>query len=566
MKELFRRLATRPGISGELVVASLFANALALASPLFVIQVLNRYVAHGVDATLATLTAGVLMAIILEFAFRQVRMRLAGGLSRKPDETMSLGAFGVLTGARVDQLERLSPSLRREVMNGAATVESAYAATNVTAVLDVPFALLFIGVLFLLKPILAGIAASFLVAVFLLGTLVLASLRGPAREMVSVSGTGGAIVGTAVDHADTVRAFNAAGFLRQAWEENLRHLQALRRRVTARQGLVQSITQSAAALMNVAIIATGATLVVRGEFDVGAMIGANILASRALGPVSRFAQLAETFAKARQSLELLREFARLPMELTTGSAKRTYRGALELRDVAFTFSGSSTPLFESLSLTLEPGAVLVVTGANGTGKTTLARILVGLLEPGRGHILVDGLDLRQVVPEWWRKQVVYLPQEPAFLNATVEENLRLANPDIDTGGLNRIIDAGGLRRFIDESSGGLDTPITGNGNSLSPGIRRRLALARALATEGMLAVIDEPTEGMDAEGAAAVTAAINDLARRGRTVIIVSHEAGVAKGAQFVIDLNRKPKPKVTGIPQPLQPRAEAASEGNTAP
>lgn len=179
MKELFRRLATRPGISGELVVASLFANALALASPLFVIQVLNRYVAHGVDATLATLTAGVLIAIILEFAFRQVRMRLAGGLCRRPDETMSLGAFGVLTGARIDQLERLNPGLRREIMNGASTVESAYNAPNVTAVLDVPFALLFVGVLFLLNPILAGIAASFLVAVFLLGTLVLASLRGP---------------------------------------------------------------------------------------------------------------------------------------------------------------------------------------------------------------------------------------------------------------------------------------------------------------------------------------------------------------------------------------------------
>ena len=148
------------------------------------------------------------------------------------------------------------------------------------------------------------------------------------------------------------------------------------------------------------VIATGATLVVKGEFSVGAMIGANILASRALMPITRFAQLGEVFAKARQSLELIREFTRLPLEPRTGSAKSKYSGALELRDVAFAFPNASGPLFESVNLSLAPGAVVVVTGGNGTGKTTMARILVGLLDPTRGQIFADGLDLRQAVPEW----------------------------------------------------------------------------------------------------------------------------------------------------------------------
>jgi ATP-binding cassette subfamily C protein LapB len=313
-----------------------------------------------------------------------------------------------------------------------------------------------------------------------------------------------------------------------------------------RQGLIQSLTQSATALMSVAVIAVGAILVVEGKLDVGAMIGANILAVRALQPVSRFSQLGESFAKARRSLALLAEFSRIPLEPSSGSAKSDYRGAVELRDVAFIYPGSNTPLFESLSIKLPPGAILVVNGSNGTGKTTLARLLIGLLDPSRGHVLADGLDLRQVTPEWWRRQVIYLPQEPSFLNATIEQNIRVANPDIDNAGLNRVIDLAGLRRFLDESEKGFETPISQDGRQLSLGIRRRLALARALSTAGRLAVLDEPTEGLDKEGCAAVYGVLNELARRGHTIVVISHDPNILKGAHAVVDLTEKPVPKVT--------------------
>ncbi len=550
MRELFRRLLARPGIAAELVAASLFANILALASPLFVIQVLNRYIAHGVDSTLVTLTIGVIIAIVLEFGFRQVRMKLARGLSAAADERASVAGFAILTGAKTGALERVPADIRREAVDGAAAIQAAYSAPNITTVLDVPFALLFIGVLFLLSPLLAGIAACFAAAVFVAATVSLASLRLPTRDLTNASGAGNALVGTANQAMDTVRAFAAAGFLRDAWAAHSRLSQGLRRRITGRQGLVQSLTQSATPLMSVAIIAVAATLVVKGQLDVGAMIGANILAARALIPISRFAQLGEVFAKARQSMRLMSEFAKIPMEPTTGSARTDYQGGLELKDMAFAYPDSNAPLFESFSLELKPGAVIGVTGGNGTGKTTLARLLLGLLEPTRGRILADGLDLRQVAPEWWRRQVIYLPQEPAFLNATIGENLGVANPGLDDKGLNRLIDAAGLRGFLDESAKGFDTPLTNNGANLSLGIRRRLALARGLATDGMLVVFDEPTEGLDAEGRAAVYAIMNGLAKRGRTIVAISHDPNIVKGAGAVVDLNVKPVPRITLVPQ----------------
>ena len=169
MNELLKRLFARPAIAVELGISSLFINTLALAQALFVMQVLNRYVAYGVDATLVTLTTGVLIAIGVEYAFRQARLAVARGVSVRPDEKIALESFAVLTRAKTAALDQFPPDARREMVSGTATIESAYGANNLTTILDVPFAVVFVLVLYLLKPALALIALAFLLAVFALG-------------------------------------------------------------------------------------------------------------------------------------------------------------------------------------------------------------------------------------------------------------------------------------------------------------------------------------------------------------------------------------------------------------
>jgi ATP-binding cassette subfamily C protein LapB len=258
---------------------------------------------------------------------------------------------------------------------------------------------------------------------------------------------------------------------------------------------------------------------------------------------------------------MFREFFKMHQERLEGSALREYKGGLQFKDVGFGFPKSSTPLFESLSLNLESGSILVVVGANGSGKTTLARMIVGLIDPRRGHILVDGVDLAQVVPEWWRKQIVYLPQEPRFLSASIRDNLLAFNPDLDDTAIGRLIDTAGLRRFIDESPEGIDSLLVGNGENLSLGMRRRLSLARALATDGMLAVLDEPTEGLDVAGRKQVYAVMNDLASRGCSIVAFTDDPNIMKGVRFVLDLNTKPVPRLVDQTMGAEARARANQE-----
>ncbi len=545
MRELFRRLMGRPLLSVELVGASLFANLLALAAPIYVIQVLNRYVANGVDSTLMTLSMGAVIAVFIEFSFRQVRHSLAKGISIKPDEQIARISFGALSRIKSGSLDRVTPGQQRQVLQGVDHIRNAYSASNISTILDLPFAVLFLAVLYLLSPELGAIASIFIIISFIIGLILTTAIRTPTRALSDAALRANIITSTAIQESDTVRVFNAADALTQSWQSKFTLAQTLYRKIINRQGLLASMSTSIVGLMSISTIGVGAILVVQGKLDVGALIGANILAARALQPITKFSQMGETFLKANQSMTRLNEFLKLPREAETGSAKRDYSGSLELRDLSFMYPQTTGPLFESLSVKIPAGSICVISGQNGSGKTTLSRMIVGLIEPDRGQILADGLDLRQVHPEWWRKQIIYLPQEPGFMNGTLQDNLTINKTNIDLAQLNKIVNMAGLRRFLDETPDGLSTNVIDNGRKFAVGIRRRLALARGLVTGGKLVVLDEPTEGMDKEGSQIISMVLTNLHKQGHTVIMTSHDPQIINQANIFIDLNSKPTPEI---------------------
>lgn len=546
---LLRRLATRPPIFGAIIFASLIINILALASPLFVIQVLNRYIAHGVDATLATLAMGALFAVFMEFGFRQIRLNFAKTIAIKPDEEIAIQNYRLMTAIKLNTIEQVPAGLRRQFLASSDALERMVAAPNVATLMDLPFAALFIGVLFLLSPALALIATVFLIFVLLLGLVGMSAVNTATTKLFKEKTVGSQHTGSVLNAADEVYSFRARGFLLNRWQQHLRQVQELTRQIASRRGLIQSLNHGATAAMTIAIITLGAVMVVHGELNVGVMIGANILASRALSTVSRFTALGENFARTKQSLDLLRKFREMPKEMMKGAALENYRGRIEFQDVSFIYPNKQRPLFESLSLAMPPGTFLLVKGANGSGKSTFCRMMLGLLEPQRGNILVDGVDLLQIVPNWWRSQICYLPQASKFLNATIRENLSTLNPEIDEAGLNKVLETTGLKSFIAESSSGVDLRLNDNGRELSAGIRRRLALARALTGDGKLVVFDEPTEALDAEGCKTVRKILNQLRKDGKTIIVVSEDPQIVNLAHITLDLNAKPVPRITMMP-----------------
>lgn len=554
MSELLSRFAAQPRITTEMMIATLLVSVLALASPLFVIQVLNRYVAHGVDATLATLTIGAVFAVLLELAFRQVRLRFATVLTAEPDRVSSDRTFELFTRLKMTALTRISAGRQQEILRAPEKIQSAFSGPNLIALIDLPFALLFFFVLFMLSPLLAGVTAIFALLDLGIGAGSMANLRGPSQSLEGASSAHNILATSALHGADTVRAFNAGWFMRRSWQDQRQRIEILRRKIVANRGLAQSLTLTSGNLMSIVLIAVAAIQVVDGQLSTGAMIGANILARRALAPISSAMNLAAPIARAIHAIGILKELERLPLEAVGGTELPSYKGNLEFKDVGYVWPGERTPLFESLNLMLPSGSVLAVAGGNGSGKTTMCRIIAGLHEPTRGHILADGVDIAQLTPSWWRRQISYLPQEPTFLNATIAENMRVANPALDDERLLENLAAAGLRQFVDVSPKGLETFVSELGRTLALGIRRRLALARALGTDAALIVFDEPTEGLDVDGCQSVYQVLNKFSRSGKTIVVCSADPNIVKGAHFVLDLNEKPVPTVTSAAaQPKQ-------------
>lgn len=552
MHELFNRLKAKPFFFFELLTATLFISILGLASPLFVIQVLNRYITHGFSGTLITLTVGVLLATVLQFILRLIRTRIATTISDEPDKELAGKVQAVLARGNFLALGALPKSSIHETIGGLQVIQQAYNAASITAVLDAPFALLFLIVLYLLSPLLSLVALIGIAAGIACGWLGLLSSKKSAQTQQTMQTAHRGLVMSATNNIETVRSFQGRNFLQGIWEKQVDDMAVLLQRTANSQEFSQSLLLTLNITMSVLLYAVGAVLVVNGTLSAGVLIGANILGTRAFGAVTKSIQVGYLLSKASLAHENLLTFFELSMEPEQGTALSAYQGGLQLHDLGYTYPNEANPLFESLSLQLMPGSIAVVTGFNGSGKTTLVRLITALIMPSRGRVMADGIDLRQMDPAWWRQQTMYLPQEPSFLNTTIRQNILLANPGLDETQLLDILEAVDLKNFLDRSPKGLETVIIENGANLPMGIRRRIAMARALTTDGQLVVFDEPTTGLDIKGCQAVYRLLQEFLERKKTIIVVSRDPRVLKNAELLINLGKKPVPRITS-PQDMK-------------
>jgi len=536
--------AAPPLLLAEIICASFLIAALNLAFPLYSIQLFDHYLSHGHNGTLYALTAGVGLALLFLHGLVLIRGRMLSVLAKFPDRENGRSAMAALTRIRMAAMDRRTNGLAEVTLDGLQRLTAARGPVTVAALFDFPFSLLYLGAVFYLHPLLGWVGTGFLVAGVVVGLASAIRASRMHRDQTPLEQEQRRLVLQAVHGAETVRLFDGRSFLLRRWQQSMDRALNGRMRLNAGRDRDRATQLSLSMGMYVLLYAVGGVLVVQGKLSIGGLIGANILASRSFRTVSQFAHACYLVIRARRASEQLQEVQRLPSEPDQGTAIRNYSGRIQFDGVTFGFPGGSGPLFENMDFEIGPGTLLVVTGKNGAGKTTLARLFAAILTPVRGEILVDGVALAQAALPWWRRQLVYLPQEPHFLDGTIRDNITLAGPDIDDEDFERILDQADLRFFLDRAPKGIHTPLVEGGRNLPAGIRKRIALARALVTNGRLVIFDEPFENVDAEGKGAMIRVVRQMISEQRSVVLMSADIQGITGAHFLLDLNLKPQPR----------------------
>ena len=541
----------QPGRAAELLLATGLIHLLGLVGTVFVILVFNYYLPYGVDTTLVTLALGALVAAGMEWGFRAARVNLCAGLAGASTRSIGTAVFEQMVKGNFALLERLPAAFRQESMRSLDANAKALAPTSVGTLLDVPFGFLYLLALALLSPWLGLIALIGLSAGAILSVATRQGLRGEQAALLREEVQMRAAFSSTLLGQETIRIFGVADTLTAKWRGLWSRVLGLRDALYVRQDAVQNTSTLLLAIQNVAIISVGAALAFSGSLSVGALVGANMLAARALAPLLRLLQTMDTYTEAAQARLRIEELLRLPREAVQDIALKEFSGRIELNDVAFFYPGANMPLFERLSVAIPAGSLVAVVGPNGSGKTSLAQLLAGLRQPVRGQILVDGVGLGQLSLQWWRRQLVYVAQEPTFLEGSIRDNILLGKTDASPEQLSEVIEKSGLAPWLHQSSQGLDTPVLEGGARLAVGVRKRLSMARALLAGRRLVIADEPTAGLDAAGRAAHISALNALHANGATLIIITDDPQIHRVANLMLDLGPKPVPRVVFAPTP---------------
>ena len=540
---IFRKIFADRALFFKMLVASLFVNLLALATPIYVIQVLQRYIAYGVISTLITLFFGIIFIVIFEFFFKNIRHRMARQYELG-NVTYANQVLNKLVSIKT-QIYEVSKKFRNDVINHhLSNIQNTFSATNIVSMLDVPFTLIFLLALFLIHYQLGLITLFFLGLPFLVNKVLNERVHKLSQQSVLDNNNTFRLFENVLTRNSTIKYFNILKFISNSWNLIANKIANTRENLETEKNLVSSFSGLIASLLTIFIIGWGATLAVDGQISVGALIGANILAARALMPVNRLVILQDQISRMENSYNELNKFSSYASDKSEGREIQDLKGKIVLEDAFFQYPEQKNPIFESLNLTVSPGELAVIVGNNGSGKSTLIKSLSRILEFTRGRFFLDDIEVGQLAEKWYRRNLIYSPQEPKFVDGTIKDNL-IGETKIEQDQFIKILTDTNLINFINSDKNGVNKILDSSDDQLPLGIKKRMALARGMINNGKVVFLDEPTEGLDNEAKKSVNKIIKNFKNEKRSIIIATNDQSIIDISDILIDLNSKPKPQV---------------------
>lgn len=505
------------------IVFSFFVNLLMFVGPIYMLQIYDRVLSSRNEYTLIAITA-IAIALLISYGlleFTRSKLLVRAGLQF--DDVLANPVFH-----RVVRQQTLNPGGGAQVaLTDIDKVREFMTGQGILAFFDAPWVPLFLALCFAFHPWLGFVATGGAILIFSLAIANELSTRQALQDAGAASQGANHFVNTTMQNAEVIRAMGMERQLAKRWLGRHDAMLENQAKASGRAGIILASSKFIRMSLQVAILGTGAYLAMMQQISPGIMIAASIVMGRALAPVEQAVGQWKQFVAARQAHKRLKQ-----LFMTIGEEEERLElpkpeGNITVEKLFAMVPGTREAILKGVDFSIKKGDVLAVIGPSGSGKSTLVRHLVGAVPPASGAVRLDGTELQHWDPEQLGRHVGYLPQDVKLFRGSVAENIsRFQDEPADTD-IVAAATLSGAHDMIQKLGQGYETDVGDGGTSLSGGQRQRVGLARAVYLEPSLVILDEPNSNLDSVGEQALIACIQELKKRGNTVILVTHKANL---------------------------------------
>jgi len=524
----------------DVLLASLFIQLIGLTTPLFTQVIIDKVVVHQTGSTLVAIVVGLAMFLLFNAGMSWLRQYLVLHTGNRVDAVLGSQVFRHLLRLHLPYFEHRPTGTLIARVHAVETIREFMAGAAVSLVLDFPFLLIFVAVMFAYSWQLTLIALGILAIVAGLSVAVVPLLRARINRQFLLGARNQAFLTEYVAGMETVKSLQMEPRLESRYDELLATYLSAGFATRQLSNTYNVIANALEQVMTLAILCVGALLVMRNDgFTIGMLVAFQMFASRMSQPMLRLAGLWQEFQQASIAVSRLGDIMDAPAEpyALVPSRSADGKGDIRVRDVAFRYSQEHPLLYRNLTLALKPGKLTVLTGPSGSGKSTLAKLLLGFYQPTEGVITIDGRDLRHLSANELRQYFGVVPQETYLFSGSIYENLLAANPNATFGEAQQACRIAEIHDFIEKLPQGYNTALGEHGVGLSGGQKQRLAIARALLKRPRVLIFDEAASNLDAQTAERFAQTVNQLKGR-MTIVFIAHQLPRGLQVDEVFTLN----------------------------
>lgn len=524
----------------DAVAASLLINVIGLLVPLFTMNVYDRVVPNQAEATLWVLAIGISGAFFFDLLLKTLRGLCLDLAGKKTDLIISATLFERIVGMAMNYRPARVGSFAQNI-HEFQSLRDFLASLTLASVIDLPFTLLVLLVIALIGGHLAWIPLLAFPLAFAINWALQKPLVETIDRTLALSAERQSSLIETLAGLDAVKVNNAESERQYLWEQTIGTLSRLELRVKMLSSLAMNLTLLLQQMAGVLMIVLGVYLIIAGDLSMGGLIACYMLNGRALGPLTQMSGLLTRYQQAKLTMTNVEQMMALPQERVEDERplkRQNLQGAIEFRKVDFSYPNQQQAALRGINMVVRPGEKIGIIGRSGSGKSSLAKLIVGLYQPESGSLLVDGIDSRQLDVSDLRHNIGYVPQDIQLFAGTLRDNLVSGARYVEDDLVLQAAELAGVHEFARLHPEGYEMQVGERGQNLSGGQRQNVALARALLLDPPILLLDEPTSSMDNTGEERLKQRLQSLLAN-KTLLLVTHRASMLSLVDRLVIIDR---------------------------